>query len=150
MQTPPMLKAQLRPVRRKEAMNEDEVIEIGKRYYESLFPRNCPNCQRQFQTLREYLLVTTRIGHAHSYDAEIGDWENENPIGTIMCALCPCGTTLALTTRYMMITQRLALLDWIRKETQKQGISPSELLERLRDSVRQLVLDEPDKGDPIP
>ena len=130
-------------------MNEDEVIEIGKRYYESLFPRSCPNCQRQFQTLREYLLVTTRIGHAHSYDAEIGDWETENPIGTIMCTKCPCGTTLALSTDNMILAQRLALLDWIRKETQRQGISPPALLERLRDGVRQLVLSETDKEESI-
>ncbi len=130
-------------------MNEDEIIEIGKRYYKSLFPRNCPNCQRQFQTLREYISATTRIGHAHSYDAENGDWNTENPIGTIMCSNCPCGTTIALSTDHMTLTLRLALLDWIRKETQRLDISSSELLERLRDRVRQLVLDEPDKGDLI-
>ena len=131
-------------------MNEDEVVQIGKRYYESLFPRSCPNCQRQFKTLREYLFATTRHGHAHSYDAELGDWKPDNPIGTIMCANCPCGTTLALSTNEMVLTQRLALLDWIRKETQRQQISPSELLERLRDKVRQLVLDDPGKGERIP
>lgn len=126
-------------------MNQDEVIEIGKRYFESLFPRSCPNCQRQFQTLREYLSVTTRTGYAHSYDAEVGDWKPEDPIGTIMCANCPCGSTLALTTEQMVFTQSLALLDWIRQETQRRGISPSELLERLRDKVRQVVLDKSDK-----
>jgi GNAT superfamily N-acetyltransferase/uncharacterized C2H2 Zn-finger protein len=120
-------------------MNEDEVIKIGKRYYESLFPRNCPNCQRRFHTLRDYLLFTTRVGQAHSYDAEKGDWKTENPIGMIMCTNCPCGTTIALSTDHMMLPLRLALLDWIRKETQRQGISPSELLEKLRDRVRQLV-----------
>jgi hypothetical protein len=49
----------------------------------------------------------------------------------------------------MALAQRLALLDWIRKETQRQSISPSDLLERLRDSVRQLVLADPDKGDSV-
>lgn len=135
-------------LRRWKAMNEDDVIRIGKRYYESLFPKNCPNCQRQFQTLREYLLVTTRLGHAHSYDAELGNWKTEDPIGTLMCTKCPCGTTLALSTEHMMLPQRLALLDWLREETQRQGISSSELLEGLRDKVRQLVLAEPAKDDP--
>jgi hypothetical protein len=130
-------------------MNEDEVIEIGKRYFESLFPRSCPNCQRQFQTLREYLSVTTQTGRAHSYDAEMGDWKTQNPIGTVMCTNCTCGTTITLNTDQMMLEQRLALLDWIRKETQRQSISPSDLLERLRDRVRQLVLDKPDKRDPV-
>ena len=131
-------------------MNEDDVIKIGKRYYESLFPRKCPNCQRHFQTLREYLLVTTRIGHAYSYDAEKGDWITENPIGMVTCSNCPCGTTIALSTDQLMLPLRLALLDWIRKEIQKQGVSPSKLLEGLRDRVRRLVLDEPDKGETIP
>ena len=124
-------------------MQEDDVVRIGKRYYESLFPRSCPNCQRRFQTLREYISGTTRTGCAHSYDAEIGDWETESPIGTIMCANCACGQTISLGTDRMELRQRLALLDWIRRESQQRGISPSLLLEGVRDRVRQLVLDEP-------
>lgn len=125
-------------------MTEDKVIELGKQYYESLFPRNCPKCQRQFRTLREYLLATTPIGHAHSYDAEIGDWEPLIPVGTAMCSNCRCGTTIVLLTDQMEHSQRLALLDWIRSETRRQSISPTVLLDSLRNKVRQLVLDEQD------
>jgi hypothetical protein len=45
-------------------MTEDEVIEILLEYFESLFPKICPNCNRSFLSLREYRLTTTRIGLA--------------------------------------------------------------------------------------
>jgi hypothetical protein len=47
---------------------------------------------------------------------------------------------VALSTQGMALPQRLALLSWVRTETQRRGISPSELLEGLRDELRKQVL----------
>jgi hypothetical protein len=126
-------------------MTDDEVVQILCVYFESLFPKVCPNCNRCFATLREYLLITTRIGPTKSFDAEIGDWKTRQPIGSMAMANCPCGSTLALTTEKMELSLRLELLNWLRTEIQQRGVSPSELLEYLRDEVRKRVL-----GDPIP
>ena len=123
-------------------MTEAEVTQIVRQYFESLFPKVCPNCNRRFNTLREYILSTKRIGLPRSFDAELGDWETTQPIGSVALANCPCGSTLALSTEGMALSQRLALLDWVRTETQRRGVSPSELLEHLRDLVRQQVLGE--------
>jgi hypothetical protein len=75
-----------------------------------------------------------------SLDAEEGDWETRQPIGSLALANCPCGSTVALSTQGMALPQRLALLSWVRTETQRRGISPSELLEGLRDELRKQVL----------
>ena len=126
-------------------MTDDEVIQILRVYFESLFPKVCPNCNRCFATLREYLLTTTRIGPAKSYAAEISDSKAQQPIGSMVLTNCPCGSTLALTTEKMELSLRLELLNWLKTETQQRGVKPSELLEYLRDEFRKRVL-----GDPIP
>lgn len=121
-------------------MTDAEALQAVRRHFESLFPRTCPNCGRRFETLREYILTTTRTGVAMSLDAEEGDWETRQPIGSLALANCPCGSTVALSTQGMALPQRLALLSWVRTETQRRGISPSELLEGLRDELRKQVL----------
>jgi len=126
-------------------MTEDEVVQILREHFESLFPKICPNCNRSFATLREYIQITTRIGPPMSYDAEIGDWKTTQPIGSMAMANCPCGSTLALSTESMVLSMRLELLSWVRIETQRRMVSPSELLDYLRDEVRKRVL-----GDSIP
>jgi len=126
-------------------MTEEEVVQILREHFESLFPKVCPKCNSCFTTLREYILISTRIGPTMSYDAELGDWKTTQPIGSVAMANCPCGSTLALSTESMVLSMRLALLNWVRIETQRRGVSPSELLEYLRDQVRKRVL-----GDPIP
>jgi len=123
-------------------VSEDEVIQTVRRHFESLFPKVCPNCGRRFDTLRDYILVTRRIGLTKSYDAELGEWKTTQPIGSVAMANCPCGSTLALTTEGMMLSKRLALLEWVRVETGRRGTSPTEILEHLRDKVREQVLEE--------
>jgi hypothetical protein len=130
-------------------MTEAEVVQAARQYFESLFPKTCPNCSRRFATLREYILITKRIGTTKSYDAELGDWKTTQPLGSVAMANCPCGSMLALSTEGMALSQRLALLNWVRIETQRRGISPSDLLESLRDEVRKQVLDEPIPGDTV-
>ena len=122
-------------------MTYPEALEIVRRHFESQFPKACSACGRRFATLREYILTTTRVGQATSYDAELGDWHTQQPIGTLAFANCPCGTTLVLSTEGIPLAQRQALLAWVREETERQHITPSELLERLRDDLRREVLE---------
>jgi hypothetical protein len=122
-------------------MTEDEVIQTLLEYFESLFPKICPNCNRSFLNLREYILNTTRIGVTISYDAEDGNWDTERPVGTVALASCPCGSTMALTTESMELAQRLELLDWVRGETQRRGIRPAGLLELIRNKIRKCALE---------
>jgi hypothetical protein len=124
-------------------MTEEEVIQILCEHFERLFPKVCPNCNRRFATLQEYIRITTRLEPAMSYDAERGDWETTQPIGSVALANCPCGSTLSLATRGMELSLRLELLKWVRIETGRRGVSPSELLEHLRDEIRKRVLDAP-------
>src|SRR5208283_4067685 len=104
-------------------MTEDDVIRIMRKHLEGLFPKVCPNCDRYFATLREYILVTKRLGPMMSYDAELGRWESSQLIGTLALANCPCGNTLSLSTEDMQLSTRQLLLDWIRSETQQRRLS---------------------------
>jgi len=121
-------------------MTEKEVVQILLEYFESLFPKVCSNCNRTFATLGEYIQITERIGLPMSYDAEMNNWNTKQPIGSIVMVICPCGTTLALSTLRMQLPLRLELLNWLRIEKQQRGVSASELLDHLRDEVRECVL----------
>ncbi len=123
-------------------MTEDEVIKTLREHFEGLFPKVCPNCNRCFTTLREYILITKRIGPSMSYDAELDNWHTMRPIGSVALTNCPCGSTLALSTEGMPLPQRLLLLDWVRTETQRRGLSSQELLDYLRDEIRKQVMAE--------
>jgi hypothetical protein len=128
------------------AMSEAEVIRTMREHLDSLFPKVCSNCNRSFSTLREYILTTQPLGAMISVDAEAGDWDAAHPVGTLAYANCPCGSTLALTTEGMPLDRRRLLLQWIRNETKQRGLSPQELLGRLRAEIRRQVLGEPDQG----
>jgi hypothetical protein len=128
-------------------MIEDEVVHILREYFESLFPKVCPNCKRCFATLLEYIQTTKRIGRPISYDAELGNWNTTHPIGCVAMANCSCGFTLALGTESMALPLRLQFLDWLRIETERRGVSPSELMEHLRDEVRKRILGDRITGD---
>lgn len=124
-------------------MTEDEVVRLLRDYFVSLFPLDCACCGRQYQTIQDYIALTTRIGPVTSYDAALGDWRPAAPIGTLAQSNCACGSTFALGTEGMPLPQRLALLDWIRRETQTRGAQPSEILEELRDRIQAELLDLP-------
>ena len=123
-------------------MTEAEVIRIMREHLEGLFPMVCPTCDRRFATLREYILTTERLGPMMSYDAELGNWNTTQPIGVAALSNCPCGNTLTLNTEGMLIPRRLLLLDWVRGEMQRRGLSSQELLEYLREETRKQVLAE--------
>jgi hypothetical protein len=124
-------------------VTEAEVISAMRKHLEGLFPKECPNCQRRFATLREYLQNTTHLGPAMPYDADLGNWNPLEPVGTVTYANCPCGTTLALSSEGMPLFQLWRLLNWARVETQRRGMTPQELLGHLRDEICKQVLDAP-------
>jgi len=124
-------------------MNETDVIRIMREHLEKQFPKVCGNCHYQCETLREYLLKTKKVGQPISYDAESGDWNPLRPIGTFTLANCPCGSTLALSSKGMPLTQLWALYNWARLEKAKRGMTPQELLNYLRDEISQQVLATP-------
>lgn len=129
-------------------MTSDEIIRMMREYFEGLFPKVCPNCGRCFATLREYILNTKRIGETISYDAESGDWKPKNPIGSVALSNCLCGTTLALTTQGMPLSKTHLVLEWIKRETERSGLSPVELAGYVRDEIRKQVLADPVKEHP--
>ncbi len=121
-------------------MTEAEVIH-GMRYHlEGLFPRSCPNCRRQFESLREYLQVTTHQGPPVSYDAELGRWKPLIQLGTMTLANCTCGSTLALTSQGIPLLQLWRMLNWAKIETKRRGIGQQELLGYLREEICRQVL----------
>jgi len=121
-------------------MTKNEVVQILCVHFESLFPKLCPNCNRCFATLHDYIQNTTRLGVPMSYDAEFDNWNTRQPIGSMAFANCSCGSTLALGPETMVLSRRLELLNWVRIETQRRKIIPSELLEGLRDEIRKQIL----------
>jgi hypothetical protein len=121
-------------------MTEDEVIKFLYEYFSSLFPKACPTCGRNFNTLLEYITFTKPIGSVVSYDAEDGNWETSQPIGSGAFANCECGSTLALTTEEMPLPQRLVLLSWLKAETQNKRVDSSNVLNHIRGEVRKLAL----------
>jgi hypothetical protein len=128
-------------------MDDAEALEVVRRHFESLFPKTCSTCGRRYATLRDYILNTKRRGAAKSYDADLGHWETVSPIGSLAYADCSCGSTLALSTEGLPLPQRQALLRWVKTETQQRGLTPSALLEALRDNLRVQVLNEPPPPD---
>lgn len=126
-------------------MTETEVLRIMREHLEGLFPKVCQNCHRRYATFREYLLKTDRVGPAIPYDAELGNWRPLTPIGTVTLSNCACGSSMALSSRGMPLFQLWSLLDWARIETQKRKLTPRELLNYLRDELREQVLAVPDQ-----
>ena len=126
-------------------MTEAAVIQMMREHLEGQFPKVCPNCQRRYANLRAYLTHTVPLGPAMPYDAELGDWNPVDPLGTVAYANCACGTTLALTSKGMPLTRLWRLLNWARTETHRRNISPQELLNYLRDEITRQVLAEAEK-----
>ena len=126
-------------------ISDDEIIRMVREHFEGLFPKVCPNCGRRYATLREYILDTERIGATISYDAEMGDWETTQPIGAFALANCTCGSTIALSTEGIPLSQIHLLLKWVRTETERRGLSPRKLIDYVRDEVRKQVLADPVK-----
>ena len=123
-------------------LTEAEAIRAMRRHLEGRFPKICPNCQRRYASLQEYVQATQPIGETLSYDGELGDWNPAKPLGTVALANCPCGNTLSLTSHGMPVPQLMQLLEWARIETKRQGITLQVLLGQARNEIRRQALAE--------
>jgi hypothetical protein len=123
-------------------MTEAKVITAMREHLEGQFPKMCSNCKHEYATLREYLATTTQLGSAMPYDAEMGNWNPLEPIGTLTYANCPCGSTLALSSKGMPLLRLWSLLNWARIETKSRGQTPEELLNYLREEINKQVMAE--------
>jgi hypothetical protein len=123
-------------------MNEFTVIQIVRGYIEEQFPKKCPNCNRVFRTLKDYVRETTHKGKPVSYDADIGEWKPDNPLGTHSYANCPCGNTLIISSEKMKVKTMWRLLFWAKCESWRRGISTQDLLVDIREKIDKQVLNE--------
>ncbi len=121
-------------------MTEVEAIALIIQHLEGQFPKNCPNCQRRFDTLREFMGNAKPVGDMVSYDLEMGDLTATNPTGTLTVSNCSCGSTLALTSEGMPLSRLWSLLRWARGEMYQHGMTPEKFLQHLRWQVRTRVL----------
>ena len=127
-------------------MTEVEAIREIRDYLEGLFPKSCPNCQRHFANLREFVQFTTHQGVPISYDVQAGDWQPLKPLGTVAMSNCACGSTLVLSSHTMPLPRLWRLLNWARTETRRGNVTPQELLVRLRGKICEQVLAETESG----
>ena len=121
-------------------MPEPAIILWLRKHYEHQFPKVCEHCQRRYATLRDYILNTTPLGSAYSFDASLGDWDTKHPIGGGASVNCACDNTLALTTSGMPVPEILLVWGFIRSEIQKRGVAVEVVLDELRDEARRQVL----------
>ena len=128
-------------------MTRFEVVRAIRQHLEGQFPKVCSVCHHSYGSFREFLLVTTPVGSTMSYDAELNEWNPVRPIGTATYANCPCGNTLALSSQGMPLRRLWQLMNWARSETRNRGQTLEELLNQLRDEIRQDVLGEPGPAD---
>jgi hypothetical protein len=122
-----------------DTLTEDDVVRIVRSYIEGLFPKVCPKCGRQFDSLRGYLQSTKHLGSPYLYEAA-GDDLAANPLGPVALATCLCGYTLTIGSGGIPKDQLVALIEWARVESQTRSIRPNALLRQLRDRIDKEVL----------
>lgn len=123
-------------------MNEKDVIEIIINHINQQFPRTCPNCDKPFDSLKEWLEGTTHAGDPISYDVEDKDWETVSHVGTLSLANCSCGSTIGISSKGMGLATMTKLMFWAKKETAARDLTPRELLRDIRDKIDRIILDE--------
>ncbi len=124
------------------SMSEDEVVDIIYDYVkEKEFPKTCRNCGQVFNTLKEYIEITEPIGHPVSYDIELDNWEPKEPIGTMSLSNCSCEVTLSISSRHMPLKTLLRIMLWLKVESIKQKLLPSELLQKIRVQIKKKAMD---------
>lgn len=121
-------------------LTHQQALDLVYAHHERQFPKVCSVCGRRFETLADYIRTTRRLGRTISYDADSGSWDTARPMGTYALANCPCGTTLSLSTRGIPTRLRLQLLAWVKRECERRDLTPSDVIDELRDQVRARAL----------
>lgn len=119
-------------------MTEAEVAQALIKHAKGFFPKTCPTCQRRFANVYEYVTSTSPVGPFVSYD--VASDRNTPAIGTLALSNCPCGNTLSLSTDGMPIETRSRLLEWVRAEAIRRGVSHTTVLSDLRMTMRALIV----------
>ena len=119
-------------------MTEDDAVRIVRSYIEGLFPKVCPKCGRQFDSLREYLTTTTHLGSPNVLES--ARQARENPLGPISHATCICGNTLTIGSEGIPKAQLIELITWARAEAERRSIDLTQLLREFRDRIDAEVL----------
>jgi len=119
-------------------MTEDDAVRIVRAYIEGLFPKVCPKCGRQFDSLREYLTTTTHLGSPNVFES--ARQASENPLGPIAHATCICGNTLTIGSEGIPKAQLIELITWARAEAERRSIDLTQLLREFRDRIDAEVL----------
>ena len=114
-----------------------DAMRLVREHFERVFPKVCQACGRRYDTLREYVRDTKPRGAPSSFDADLGNWDTSQPMGALTYADCPCGNTMALGTERMEMTDRLALLSWVREQCETRKVTPSVVLGELRTMIRE-------------
>jgi hypothetical protein len=128
-------------------MNEDTAIAIIRNHFEGQFPKTCLNCRLVFNSLAEYIQITSPIGDPVSYDLEKWVWDPPlKPLETLIFSHCKCRSTISVSSKGMDSSVSLELLEWFRADVTKRGITVRKFLGNLRSEVRRRVLDESGSG----
>ena len=120
-------------------VTEDEVVQVVRSYIEGLFPKTCPKCGRQFDSLLAYLHGTSHLGSPYLHEAS-AKRDNANPLGPIAHATCLCGNTLTIGSEGLPKPQLTELIAWARDDSQRRSITINEVLRHLRDRIDNEVL----------
>lgn len=124
-------------------MNRETAIETIRNYLKKHeFPKVCSNCGYEYKTLKQFIQETKHAGEPISYDAEVGDWTPQKPIGTMSMSNCKCGSTLTLSSKKMARFTLIRLLIWAKIESMKRNISVSTLLQEVRLEIDERELQE--------
>lgn len=123
-------------------MDEAAAIQMIVEHLKGLFPKTCPNCQRQFASLRDFYLNTTPVGEPISYDLASGDVRPAQPMGAVAASACRCGASIALTSDGMPLFRYWSLLLWVKNEAIQSGQTTAKILNSLRKRVREQVISE--------
>ena len=127
-------------------MNENNVIDVIQAFIVKQFPKYCNACGKRYNSLAEYLRNTKPRGRPISYDAELGDWTPDQPIGTISTSSCSCGSSLVLSSHGMNVITLWRLMHWARKESKRRDVPIRDLLEDIREKIDERTLQNESKG----
>ncbi|MDB6120784.1 MAG: hypothetical protein JWO08_4565 [Verrucomicrobiaceae bacterium] len=116
-------------------MTESTAFHALREQLEGLFPKTCGCCGHQYGSLHGYLQTVQHLGPAVCFDVECGDWHPLKPLGTLMFANCPCGSTLALSSDGMPLLQLWSMLDWVKIESKLRSLTAQQTLSYLRAEV---------------
>jgi PAS domain S-box-containing protein len=106
---------------------------------ESLFPRPCSACGRQYLSFSEYVIQTTPVG------APVRFQDRQHPgelLDTLSLANCACGSTLSVTCGDLASAEYRAFVATLQADAARTGLTEVELLTRLRDRIRQSVQEQ--------